>query len=75
MTSTLANDVLAIRAREHAKAAKPNSREQRAYETVARCLDATSGLDSARTAIRALSIPTLRDDALRMLNELAADDR
>jgi hypothetical protein len=67
---TITNDILAVRAKERARAAKPDSREQRAWGTVARCLDATTTIDSARMAVRALSIPTLRDDALRLLEEL-----
>jgi hypothetical protein len=67
---TLDNDMLAIRAKNCAEAAKSDSREQRAWSSVAKALAATGTIESARTFLRGLSIPTLRADALRMLGEI-----
>jgi hypothetical protein len=70
---TVANDVLAVKARERALAAKPDSRERLLYETIARALDATTTTEAARSLLRGLSIPTLGQDATRMLNRLVAE--
>jgi hypothetical protein len=70
---TLANDVLAVRARDNAKAAKPDSRERTLWNNVARALDATVSVEAARSLLRGLSIPTLGQDATRMLNRLVAE--
>ena len=67
---TLDNDMLAIRAKNCADASKPGSREQRAWSSVAKALDATGTVESARAFLGGLTIPTLRADALRMLGEL-----
>lgn len=72
MTRTLDNDVLAVKARERAKAAKPDSRERTLWDTVARALDATTSTEAARAMLRGLSIPTLRQDSVRMLGRLVA---
>lgn len=69
----IANDVLAARARERREAAKPDSRERRAWQVVTSALDATTTTENARAFIHGLAIPTLRDDAVRMLGELTAE--
>ena len=74
MTRTLPNDVLAARAKERAKAAKPDSRERTLWDTVARALDATTNTESARAMLLGLGIPTLRQDSARMLNRLVAQE-
>jgi len=70
---TLANDVLASRAKERAKAAKPDSRERTLWDTVARALDATTTTENARVMLLGLAMPTLRQDSVRMLNRLVAE--
>jgi hypothetical protein len=70
---TLDNDILAIRAKENSKAAKPDSRERTLWDTVARALEATTTTENARAMFQGLSIPTLRQDSVRKLNRLVAE--
>lgn len=67
------NDMLAAKAREKAQAAKPGSRERNAWDAVCRALDATGSIEAAKDMLRWLTIPTLRVDAIRMLDRLVSN--
>jgi len=72
MNRTITNDVLAVRAKDKASAAKPDSRERTLWNTVARALDSTMTAEAARTMLLGLAMPALRQDSARMLGRLVA---
>ncbi len=74
MTRHVSNDELAARAAIKANAAPADSRDARAWRQVSAGLSVTGTQDSARPFLYSLTIPTLRDDALRRLNLQEKED-
>lgn len=72
MTRQVSNDELAARATIKASAAPKDSRDARAWRQVSAALSVTGTQDSARAFLYSLTMPTLRDDALRRLNMIIA---